>query len=63
MKWIVMGETYNTETAKRLADTDLEDNGVEVYARLYQTKGGAFFEVSERRLSEDETPNPVHASG
>ncbi len=47
MKRIVNGVTYNTDTSTVLATSSYEADEGEIEATLYQTRGGAFFEVKE----------------
>ncbi|MBK5960280.1 hypothetical protein CCR97_19035 [Rhodoplanes elegans] len=48
MKRIVNGVTYNTDTSVKIGRYCFEnDDNVDCVATLYQTRGGAFFEVEE----------------
>jgi predicted HicB family RNase H-like nuclease len=53
MKRVIDGKTYNTNTASVVARYDYQDdNGYEVEARIYITKGGAFFIVHAWEVPE-----------
>jgi predicted HicB family RNase H-like nuclease len=47
VKKVIDGVTYNTATSTQLATSEFEnDDGHNVEAALYQTRGGAFFELA-----------------
>lgn len=55
MKRVIDGQTYNTDTATRIAVYAYDDDkGYEVEATVYQTRGGAFFIVHKTDPGKDE---------
>ena len=60
MRQVIRGRAYDTETATEIARGDHGEDGESAGSQacwiLFQTRGGAFFEVSS---DHDGAPNPI----